>query len=282
MLMSTKVLGIAAGVAVLAIVGFGAMRSAKPASRSVNQIAITARNYAFDAPDSVPAGLTRIEIANKGTELHHVWLVRLDDGHTMQEFVDAFKSSGHPPEWAHDAGGPNAAVPGASATALVNLVPGHYGVMCVIPSTDGVPHGMKGMMRELVVTPARGTTGDATEVAPDAQMTLLDYDFVMSKPLTAGRHVIQVHNGASQTHEVVVAQLLPGRTIRELAEWAEKMQGPPPGAPIGGSSGIAPGGDAEIVLNLTPGDYGFICFVNDAKDGKPHVMHGMLKQFAVR
>jgi len=31
-----------------------------------------------------------------------------------------------------------------------------------------------------------------------------------------------------------------------------------------------------------PGAYKFLCFLPDAKDGKPHVAHGMLSQVTVR
>jgi len=37
-----------------------------------------------------------------------------------------------------------------------------------------------------------------------------------------------------------------------------------------------------FTADLAAGDYGFICFVPDAKDGKPHMMHGMMQQFAVK
>lgn len=41
-----------------------------------------------------------------------------------------------------------------------------------------------------------------------------------------------------------------------------------------------PAGDVTIKL-VTPGDYGLMCFVADAKDGKPHLVHGMVKTIKV-
>jgi hypothetical protein len=61
----------------------------------------------------------------------------------------------------------------------------------------------------------------------------------------------------------------------------EKMEGPPPGAPVGGTTPMARGEENFITLDLTPGEYGLICFVGDAKDGKPHSMHGMVTQFTI-
>ena len=34
-------------------------------------------------------------------------------------------------------------------------------------------------------------------------------------------------------------------------------------------------------IDFAPGEYGMICFFPDAKDGKPHFMHGMIRQFSV-
>jgi hypothetical protein len=36
-----------------------------------------------------------------------------------------------------------------------------------------------------------------------------------------------------------------------------------------------------VTLTLTAGEYGLLCFIPDAKDGKPHFVHGMIKQFVV-
>ena len=41
------------------------------------------------------------------------------------------------------------------------------------------------------------------------------------------------------------------------------------------------GAQGSFTADLTPGDYGFICFVPDAKDGKPHLAHGMMRTITV-
>jgi hypothetical protein len=76
-------------------------------------------------------------------------------------------------------------------------------------------------------------------------------------------------------------QLAPGKTIQDLGKWVDDMKGPPPGKPIGGIPAFIPGKKAFFEADLTPGEYGMICFVSDAKDGKPHVAHGMATQFKV-
>ncbi|MBC7671680.1 MAG: hypothetical protein H7247_04595, partial [Polaromonas sp.] len=96
-------------------------------------------------------------------------------------------------------------------------------------------------------------------------------------------HEVKVVNTAAQTHEVVFMELMPGKTAADVGNWVEKemMKGPPPGRPIGGMSNLDKGRAGSFSVDLHPGHYGMICFVPDAKDGKPHFMHGMTKEITV-
>src|SRR5439155_21864912 len=61
---------------------------ARPAPQAAgpNVVTITATDYAFGAPDTIPAGLTTLRLVNQGKELHHASLVRLGDGKTIADF----------------------------------------------------------------------------------------------------------------------------------------------------------------------------------------------------
>jgi hypothetical protein len=276
---------------ILLSVGAGALARSAPARTpggSVTDgapvVTITARDYAFEAPDTVAAGLTTLRLVNRGPELHHVQLLRLEDGKTMADLHAAFTAGGPPPRWVRDMGGPNTPVPGAESQAALELAPGRYVISCFIPSGDGVPHIAKGMMRELIVkanhdAALRPAGNDAA--APTATMTLTDYDFSLSVPLAVGRQTVRVRNAASQSHEVVLVRLAPGKAPADVVAWVEKPNGPPPGAPIGGTTGMASGTWNDITVNLEAGEYALICFIPDSKDGKPHFMHGMMKQIRV-
>lgn len=255
--------------------------SATPTSVAPHVVTVIAKDYAFQAPDTIDAGAVTFRLKNEGPDLHHVWLIRLENGKTMADVEAALKSGQRGfPTWIVNEGGPNAAVPGAESNATVVLEPGNYALLCVIPAADGQPHMMKGMMRALTVI---RSDGESTELpTADVQITLADYGFQFSSPLTAGRHVILFRNVASQPHEAVLVQLAPGKSVGELAGWLDKREGPPPGRPIGGIAGIDKGVENTIEVNLEPGEYGLICFVPDAKDGKPHIAHGMITQFTVR
>jgi len=253
--------------------------AAAPAAATANVVTITARDFAFDAPDSIPAGLTTVRFVNHGTQLHHATFVKLGDGHTMRDLMAAMQKPGPLPSWAEMAGGPNAAVPGDSSNITQVLDPGSYVVLCLIPGPDGVPHMAKGMERAFTVVPSAAAA--APEPTADVTVTLADYAFTLSTPLTTGHHVVRVDNSGPQPHELVLARLAPGKTALDLAKWAEKQQGPPPGMPFAGLSPMHAGGQAYFTVDLTPGTYALICFLPDAKDGKPHFQHGMVKQFTI-
>src|SRR5262249_45465843 len=73
----------------------------------------------------------------------------------------------------------------------------------------------------------------------------------------------------------------PGKTVEQFVQWTEKMQGPPPGSFLAGVAPMSAGEASFITLDLSPGEYGLICFFPDSKDMKPHFMHGMMKQGTV-
>jgi hypothetical protein len=256
--------------------------AAPEASAPLRTITITARDYAFDAPDTVAAGRTTIRLVNKGPELHHVSLIRLDGGKTTGDFFAALKAGGPPPAWVHEMGGPNTPVPGGESQAAVDLTPGRYVITCFIPSADGVPHVVKGMAREMIVSAPGGKAERAATKAAPTTLTLDDYRFTLSRPLVAGAQTVHVVNRATQSHEVLFVRLAPGKTAGDVAAWVEKQEGPPPGAPMGGTTGMAANAWNDVALTLEPGEYALLCFVPDAKDGKPHIAHGMMTQLSVK
>ena len=246
----------------------------------IRTVTVTANDYSFDTPDTIPAGMTEIRLLNRGTEMHHVMLIRFDAGKTLADLAAAMKPESAFPTWAREVGGPNTPGPGGESNAILRLVAGRYAMICVIPSNDGKPHVMKGMAKEIVVIPAVSNTTNAN-IRVSSTMTLFDYAFQLSQPLVAGRQTIRVKNTAPQSHEVVFLKLQPGKKVADFLAWMEKMEGPPPGAPIGGTTPMARGEENLITLDLAPGDYGLICFVPDGKDGKPHLMHGMVTQLTI-
>jgi uncharacterized cupredoxin-like copper-binding protein len=258
-----------------------ALAAAAPATPNV--VTITAKDFAFEAPDSIPSGMTTLVLKNTGTTLHHAQLLRLKEGKTLADLQAGMKNmkpTDPMPPWIEEAGGVNVPEPGAETSATLMIEPGNYVLLCFVDTPDKVPHVMKGMIKGLTVTPS--TKPSAPAPTADVTVTLSDYTFAFSTPLTAGRHTVKIENSATQHHEFVLFQLLPGKTMDDFAKWGATYKGPAPAKAMGGAPGIAPGQSQYVSLDLTPGDYVVICFLPDAKDGKPHMQHGMVMPIKVQ
>jgi hypothetical protein len=253
---------------------------ASPAKANV--VTVTAHDFAFDVPQSIPAGLTTFRLLNKGKQLHHFTVMRLDNGKTAGDGLDALIKAGQGPRpgWLHPIGGPNAVRPGGESNATLILEPGNYIAFCEVPGPDPAPHFAKGMVKGFTVTgPSRPTSLPQADLA----IKLTDFDFVFSKPLTKGHHVIAVTNTGKQPHMLVINRNPPGKGNKEFLEWGNDPKGKlAPGEGAGGVTEIAPGATVLMESNFQPGRYGLFCFTPDAKTGKPHFMLGMQKEIVVK
>lgn len=267
------------------------LSSAPPAPPAPRVVTITARDYAFEMPDTLVAGRVELRLANRGTELHHAWLVRMDRDHTPEEFFAVIRRTGLAPNWAQQVGGPNTPRPGGVSSAVVDLEPGRYLALCGMPAANGQTHLRLGMLKTFTVVPApaavpaRLTRPASTVGAPDATLTLTDAGFTLSKPLTAGSHVLRVRNQGSMVHEVIVARLKPGVTAERALNWLGTAQGVAPFTPLGGAVGLARGEMNDVPLALTPGEYALLCRQPDLRalhGGTGPGTHRMLQQFTVK
>jgi hypothetical protein len=241
-------------------------------------VTITAIDFALEAPDTVPAGLTTIRMINTGREPHQA-VVAGAANRSFAELQTALLREGAFPDWVSFPGGAGVVNSGDSSIVTINLLPGNYLILCYIPSLDGKPHIMKGMYRRLVVVPA---SPRAAEPKSDVTVTLSDYGFALSAPLTAGTHTIRVENKGPQLHELTIERLAPGKTLADWQVWmAGGMRGTPPSQPAGGFTGPDKGKVGWLRVTLVPGNYLLNCYVPDVKDGKPHFTRGMVQQITV-
>lgn len=259
---------------------------AAPELQTIEAIAV---DYAYQLdgpPPTLAPGLVRIELTNEGTEEHQATLIRLNDGVTLDEFaagagaddtgVTAFGLfEGY--------GGPNAAAPGGgTASSTQALVAGNYLMICFIPSpSDGVPHAVKGMLLPFTV---EGDDADASLPDNDVagEIELDEFGFAGTDDFS-GQGTFTVTNNGEQQHEATFYALADGATLDDaLAFFGGESSGPPPVTPAGGLAAIAPGLDANVELDLPPGEYALICFLPDtAGDGAPHFTKGMATQVTV-
>jgi hypothetical protein len=245
-----------------------------PTPRTPPMVTITYTDYAFDVPEHLPAGMTTFHAVNNGKELHSGTLVRLDSARTMPDLLEAMKTPGPLPAWAKLYGGPQNA-----STVTMNLPAGNYVWICLMPDADGIPHFVKGMVRPLKVGPDKVS---ASAPAPDRVVTMADYNFTVSKPITRGRHVLRVATAPkAQAHELVIIRVPPGKSAKDVMAWGGPPTRPPPAESVEGLAAMDPGTVNYTTVDFKPGNYVLICFVPDAKDHQTHAAHGMVKEFTV-
>lgn len=259
----------------LGLLLLGATACEKPAAPppEAPPIEVTLTDYAFTAPDSLPSGWTTFQAVNRGTQLHHALLVRLDSNRTVNDLMAALGKQGPPPSWMVAEGGLQNA-----SRVTVQLTPGNYAWLCVIPGPDGAPHFVHGMVRGFVVT---DSANGRPAPAADIDVTARDYTWEFSKPLTAGKHTLKVTVAPGQPHEFVLIRLPAGKRAQDVVDWLAKPEGPPPAESIEGTGAAVAGVANFEEVNLVPGTYAILCFLPDATDGQQHLRHGMMQEVTV-
>ena len=82
--------------------GAGAVSASVTPQQAANVVHVIAKDYSFDVPAQIPAGLTTLHLMNQGKELHQAQLIKLGDGKTFDDFMAAFKAmkpNAPPPSW---------------------------------------------------------------------------------------------------------------------------------------------------------------------------------------
>jgi plastocyanin len=254
-----------------------------PSAAAVQDLAVTGTEYAFEAPASIPAGITKITLTNAGKEEHQAQVAGIAAGKTLEDLTTALQGGDENAALAMLtlSGGPTGVVPGASVATTSDLKPGQYVFLCFVPSPDGVPHIAKGMIAPIEVTEPAST---AELPSGDAELVLQDFAFVGLETLTAGEHTVTVTNDGPQPHEATVVKLPEGMTASDLVPVftsTEPQTGAPPFTSVAGVAGIASGATVTMDLDLEPGNYAFLCFVPDPATGRPHVALGMVGALTV-
>jgi plastocyanin len=87
-------------------------------------------------------------LQNEGVEAHFLGIVKLAEGVTLEQFMSAEDSEGMTEgEW-----GTRIASAGDEEAITFDVEPGTYGLFCFLPTVDGTPHAMLGMVEEITVT----------------------------------------------------------------------------------------------------------------------------------
>ena len=263
----------------LVVESAGASRPAQPLpGRVVN---VVASEYAFAAPDTIPAGRTTFRLEQRGriargrtvherdslvthegdatAGFHMLWVVRLNPGRTVSDFYRALQDDSTSAV-GRILGGPGFAFPPRATNATLTLEPGHHVLVCFVGSARedrSRYHALKGMFRALEVVP-RGTAAPDPAVETDLQVTIAgDSTFVTGDGDTSGAWRIAVTNSGPANTEFVILRVLDGHTAEESLAWRRRDGKPPVDVPWGGLSSVPLGGRVITTIDMTPGTYIF-------------------------
>ena len=128
----------------------------------------------------------------------------------------------------------------------------------------------------LLVTNKPVPAGRASPPTSTQEWRLVDFAYVAPDTLPAGIHMLRVENGGRQDHQLRLARLRTGASIRD---W---MNEPGSGQAVAGVARMGPGAVAFLPVALAAGSYVAYCLVTDPASGREHALMGMFKAIQVR
>ena len=274
--MSTRRLARTVALAAVVTLVPAAPLHAQPVTRTIE---LVARDYAFSGmPSSVPAGLVRVRLDNRGKNYHHVILARLDGTLTATQLRDRATNSGAPIPGVAYIGGPEGRMPTGTSEAIVRLVPGRYVLMDLVEAPDGVNQAKKGMFVPFTVT-GRGPVPELDPPKGALSIVLTNHAFTPGRtPVSEGPMLLDVTNVGTQEHHLLVAELEPGKTLGDVyAFYQGGAKGTWPHRFLTGTTRLSRDQSAVVPATITKDRTFLICVNTDPATGKPHVILGMLK-----
>lgn len=126
-----------------------------PQAAEIAEIAVTGNDYAFQLPDSLPAGRTAFSFRNEGQVPHEMIFVALREGASLAEVVERERSGGDWRELVEPSAAILIAEPATEAGGriLVDLERGRsYALVCNFrDGPDAPPHTELGMLKSFDV-----------------------------------------------------------------------------------------------------------------------------------
>jgi len=248
-------------------------------AQTPHTVDVYAADYAFVAPDTIRAGATAFHLVNRGPSRHHLTIFALPAGMSLDTFDRILRTEGGGHGIRAIGGTETPAEGRRDAWAMLDLAPGQYVLMCMLPLPDGSgTHRSRGMFRPLTVLPAQR---HAAMARADVVVRMTDYAFVSPDTFRAGRQWVRFENEGHHAHLALVLRFVTGKTLADLAAWQANPQGPNPTTNAGGVTEMAAGQSAMVRLDLEPGHYLLVCIDTDGTEPRMHAELGMVREFSV-
>lgn len=295
--------------AVLACGGAEADRQAAEAENgaaAASVLEVTAKDFEFEAPPETPSGWTKIRFTNEGEQDHFVYLYRLPDSVSFEQyrsdvpkvFSDIYsryasgelnqeemvKALGEQlPSYFFGGLVPSGGVAltdaGETASTTVRLDPGTYVMECYVMTPQGTFHTDRGMLKELTVT---GDENGAEPPEADVTVTLSNYAIDVEGDFTAGEQTVAVRVTETpdglMLHDLNLVRLEEGLATDSVVAWMNWMdpsqfRSPAPGENLGGLEHMTAGRTGYVSADLEPGGYALLSEVYGSR--------GMVHEFTV-
>jgi hypothetical protein len=109
------------------------------------------RDFSFEMPGTMRAGQATYKVVNAGFQPHELVVVKRAEGTPLEDVRAWFKERAGPPPF-EAVGGINGLSPGRVGYMTLDLQPGTYAAICVIPDrASGIPHLHLGMIKDFTV-----------------------------------------------------------------------------------------------------------------------------------
>ena len=250
-----------------------------PTSSAPQVIRVIATDYAFEAPDTVAAGLVTWQVENNGEEGHHLIVYRIDGGQTVDDALAQVAIDQAWPDWLVSMGGPEGTEdPDLGGGFTMRLEPGQYLLVCAIGHPEGNTHAAHGMVHPFVVT---GQPGDQADPVATDTIRMIDFAFAIPDTISAGDVRFLVLNEGMQRHHMVMEQVPDTAGMAQVLADLTSAEIPPGYRSVGGFTSMAPGGRGWYEVNLVPGRYLTGCLITDPATGRPHHELGMVRLIEV-
>lgn len=122
---------------------------AEPPAAPQADVHVTLRDFAFDAPDTIPAGETTFDVTNAGQQIHEMGMIKVDEGFTVEEALESLGGAEGPYTVVGALYGLEG---GAEGWTTIDLTPGTYALVCFVTDPEsGAPHIALGMQDSFTV-----------------------------------------------------------------------------------------------------------------------------------
>lgn len=225
----------------------------------------------LEVTDSIRPGWRRVRVEEDG-EGHIVVAFRLKDDAVIadpERFLQALDTASTTPLSALALGGPEV---GDTGVVLIRFAPGAYVFGCVRRGPSGHRHAFEGEARLVMVS------GEESAEMPRASDTvrMTDFAYNTSGSWPAGPNMLRIENAGAQDHQVRLARLHDGASLRDWLDAEGRL-----GTDLVGVARMGTGAVTFLPVDLQAGAYVLYCLIPDPGSGEPHIALGMLKSIRV-